>query len=152
MEPNVFWLTKDWKEEWKVADIQGLLAQAQAAGGDSFAFHDVPSRAFCDEDTLAIGPAGMRCDEDTAELLHDLSAIPVPGTEVELDVEVHWDGQQFWLRPVSPTWEKCPEECSGLREAARNSEAARQLLKVLGEWLPEAAYRQLWEQLTVVER
>ena len=142
MEPNVFWLTKDWKEEWEVADIQGLLELAQAAGGERFAFHDVPSRAFCDEDTIAIGPAGMRCDEDAAELLHDLSAVPVSGTDIELDAEVHWDGSQFWLRPT------CSDECLDLLHAAPDTETMKQLMQARNRWLTEGAYRQLLEQLT----
>lgn len=140
MEPNVFWQTKDWKEQWEVADIQGLLAQAQAAGGDRFAFHDVPSRSFSDSDTIAIGPAEMQYDEDTAVLLHDLSAVPVPGTDLELDVEVHWDGTQFWLRPT------CSDECLDLLKAAPGTETINRLMQVRNGWLKEQAYRELVEQ------
>jgi hypothetical protein len=139
MRPNVFWLTKDWKEQWEAADFQALLAQAQDAT-ERPVIYDVPSHEFCDEDTVAIAPPGMRCDVATAELLHDNSAIPVPGTDLELDVDVHWDGQQFWLRLVVPA------EVLPLLEEATDTETKQRLLQVRDTWISEQVYSDLADQ------
>lgn len=139
MEPNVFWLTKDWKEHWEAADFEGLLTQAQASG-TQFTCYDVPSRAFCDEDTLALGPVGMRCDEETAALLHDRATLPVPDTDIDLDVDVHWDGAQFWLRPA------CPAETLALLDRVPSTEGQERLRQALNIWLCDRDFLELVEQ------
>jgi hypothetical protein len=139
MRPNVFWLTKDWKEQWEAADFQALLAQAQDAT-ERPVIYDVPSREFCDEDTVAIGPPGMRCDVATAELLHDQSSIPIPGTNFEADADVHWDGQQFWLRPVVPA------ELLPSLEAAPDTVTKQRLLQLRDTWISEQVYGELADQ------
>lgn len=130
-QPNVFWMVKDWKESWGADDMQYLLEQAKITGLFEFVFHDVPSNAFCDSDTLALGPRDMRRDVKAAELLHDLSSIDieVDAHWVSAEADVHWDGSAFWLR--------VPEDQRGEITSISESKLKSQLLSILGQWVSE---------------
>ena len=143
---NVFWLVKDWKESWDAKDMQGLLNQAQIDDSNrcvallNLVFHDVPSNAFCDEDTIALGPRDMRCDVKTAELLHDLSTLDVGETGagcVLADADVHWDGSTFWLR--------VPESYRKEINLASESALRTRLLAIIDQWVKEEDWLALVE-------
>jgi predicted HAD superfamily Cof-like phosphohydrolase len=138
MQPNVFWTSKDWKEQWEASDLQDLLAEAQAVC-ERPVICEVPTRAFCDEDTIAVGPPGMRCDQDTAVLLYDDSSLSVPGTNIDFDVEVNWDGEQFWVRPI------CTDELVAFLDEAPQTETLNRLLQARNTWLAEMEYQTLVE-------
>jgi hypothetical protein len=125
-------MVKDWKEHWDAKDMQDLLDQAKAKGFSDHAFYEVPSNAFCDSDTLALGPRDMRCDVKTAELLHDFSAIELgqdkDGYHKAVEAEVH--GSAFWLMVPEDQREE-------IVSTTQESELKAKLLPILGQWVTE---------------
>jgi hypothetical protein len=98
-QPNVFWMTKDLKDQWGGDDIQGLFTQATGNQLVQLAFKSI---LHDDEDILVFCPRTMPTDAKTAEVLHDLFEIEISSNTQRqwalIAANIHWDNHQFWFR------------------------------------------------------
>lgn len=134
MKPNVFWTFKDWteKEPWDAHEKQQLLDKAK---GLDVIFHDIQPPH--DVNVLLLGPRDMRADAETSELLCVFAQIDTD--HFDIPVDVHWDGQQFWLRPDESQRENIVSYLSETKMSIKavDDKFYRTLLPMMGKWIAE---------------
>lgn len=135
MTPNVFQIGKDSRDEWEADGVQYLLENANAVGKHPMVF-DVPTvGSWC---IMAIGPKGMRNDEKTVNLLMS-NILSIPGADIKIETDFHWDGNQFWVAPI------VDENLLRKLQRAPSSKTKEKILRQVGRWIPEDAYVKLWD-------